>query len=367
MIRAHLRKINKPGMKTIKSPDGDIIDCVLSHQQLAFDHPELKGQKPLDPPERPRGYNSSNETNEVFQPWSMSGESCPEGTVPVRRVTEEDILEFHNISTFGRKTIESSITNDSPSNGHEYAIEYVSENAFYGGKANINVWAPRVELQTEFSLSQIWIVAGTDGVDLNTIEAGWQVHPQLYKGDRQPRLFTYWTKDGYKGTGCYNLICPGFVQISKKIAVGSAITPVSSYGGHQFQITLLIWKDPKNGNWWLQYGGELVGYWPSVLFTHLKDHATMVQFGGEIVNSRGLDGSHTSTQMGSGHFAEEGDGKASFFRNLQVVDEGNSLVPPQNIKLSAQHPNCYDIKQGFSQNYGNYFNYGGPGKNPNCP
>ncbi|KAG9146311.1 hypothetical protein Leryth_008009 [Lithospermum erythrorhizon] len=318
MIRAHLRKINKPGMKTIKSPDGDIIDCVLSHQQLAFDHPELKGQKPLDPPERPRGYNSSNETNEVFQPWSMSGESCPEGTVPVRRVTEEDILEFHNISTFGRKTIESSITNDSPSNGHEYAIEYVSENAFYGGKANINVWAPRVELQTEFSLSQIWIVAGTDGVDLNTIEAGWQVHPQLYKGDRQPRLFTYWT-------------------------------------------------DPKNGNWWLQYGGELVGYWPSVLFTHLKDHATMVQFGGEIVNSRGLDGSHTSTQMGSGHFAEEGDGKASFFRNLQVVDEGNSLVPPQNIKLSAQHPNCYDIKQGFSQNYGNYFNYGGPGKNPNCP
>lgn len=30
-----------------QSPDGDVIDCVLSHLQPAFDHPELKGQKPL--------------------------------------------------------------------------------------------------------------------------------------------------------------------------------------------------------------------------------------------------------------------------------------------------------------------------------
>jgi hypothetical protein len=30
-----------------QSPDGDLIDCVLSHQQPAFDHPKLKGHKPL--------------------------------------------------------------------------------------------------------------------------------------------------------------------------------------------------------------------------------------------------------------------------------------------------------------------------------
>lgn len=45
-INAYLKKINKPAMKTIQSPDGDIIDCVLSHLQPAFDHPELRGQKP---------------------------------------------------------------------------------------------------------------------------------------------------------------------------------------------------------------------------------------------------------------------------------------------------------------------------------
>ncbi|CAK7347476.1 unnamed protein product [Dovyalis caffra] len=31
-------------------PDGDVIDCVLSHIQPAFDHPELQGKNPLDPP-----------------------------------------------------------------------------------------------------------------------------------------------------------------------------------------------------------------------------------------------------------------------------------------------------------------------------
>jgi len=32
---------------SLQSPVGDLIDCVLSHQQPAFDHPQLKGQKPL--------------------------------------------------------------------------------------------------------------------------------------------------------------------------------------------------------------------------------------------------------------------------------------------------------------------------------
>ncbi|VAI85761.1 unnamed protein product [Triticum turgidum subsp. durum] len=46
-IRALLGRLNKPTLKTIKSPDGDLIDCVPSHLQPAFDHPMLKGQKPL--------------------------------------------------------------------------------------------------------------------------------------------------------------------------------------------------------------------------------------------------------------------------------------------------------------------------------
>ncbi|KAJ0105570.1 hypothetical protein Patl1_18084 [Pistacia atlantica] len=129
----------------------------------------------------------------------------------------------------------------------------------------------------------------------------------------------------------------------------------------------MIWKDPKHGHWWLEFGsGLLVGYWPSFLFSHLRSHASMVQFGGEIVNSRS-SGYHTGTQMGSGHFAEEGFGKASYFRNLQGVDWDNNLIPLANLHLLADHPNCYDIRQGRNNVWGTYFYYGGPGRNVRCP
>ncbi|XP_004298989.1 PREDICTED: uncharacterized protein LOC101315236 [Fragaria vesca subsp. vesca] len=364
-MKARLRRINKPALKTFQSPDGDLIDCVHSHHQPAFDHPRLKGQKPLDPPERPKGLNPTSMIHENFQLWSLSGNICPDGTIPIRRTREQDVLRASSVRRYGRKS-PRHVRRDTSSNGHEHAVGYVSGDQYYGAKASINVWAPKVVNQYEFSLSQMWVISGSFGDDLNTIEAGWQVSPELY-GDNYPRFFTYWTSDAYQATGCYNLLCSGFVQTNSRIAIGAAISPTSGYNGGQFDISLLIWKDPKHGNWWLEFGnGVLVGYWPSFLFTHLQNHASMVQFGGEVVNSR-PSGSHTATQMGSGHFAGEGFGKASYFRNLQVVDWDNSLIPLSNLKVLADHPNCYDIQGGINNFWGNYFYYGGPGRNVRCP
>lgn len=56
----------------------------------------------------------------------------------------------------------------------QHAVGYVSGQEYYGAKASINVWAPSVANQYEFSLSQIWVISGSFGDDLNTIEAGWQ-------------------------------------------------------------------------------------------------------------------------------------------------------------------------------------------------
>jgi Neprosin len=92
----------------------------------------------------------------------------------------------------------------------------------------------------------------------------------------------------------------------------------------------------------------------------------MVQFGGEIVNAQ-QSGFHTSTQMGSGHFAREGYDKSAYFRNLKIVDWDNGLIPASNLKLLADHPNCYDIRGGANKAWGNYFYYGGPGRNVRCP
>ena len=52
------------------------------------------------------------------QLWSISGESCPEGTVPIRRTTEQDMLRASSVKRFGRKP-RRHVRRDSSSNGHE--------------------------------------------------------------------------------------------------------------------------------------------------------------------------------------------------------------------------------------------------------
>ncbi|KAK3416767.1 hypothetical protein EUGRSUZ_H02527, partial [Eucalyptus grandis] len=379
MIRAHLKDINKPPLKTLleylnnkqriylTSPDGDIIDCILSHQQPAFDHPLLKGQKPLDPPKMPKGYNSTTMAMEILQLWRMSSEACPEGTVPIRRMSEADVLRASSIQTFGKKVRSHALTDTSDNSPEtitgiqfQLCVVYVDQDQYYGAQATINVWQPYVAQDDEISVAQLWVSAGTDGVDLNTIEVGWQVYPGLY-GDDTTRLFIYWTNDDYNETGCYNLLCPGFVQTNNGIAIGSPLEPMSSYGGAQIDITLLVWKDLDTGNWWLLLEPNIfLGYWPSVLFTHLDDHASEVNFGGEIVNTNAM-GKHTLTEMGSGHFAEEGYRKAAYFQQLQVVNGNNELLPVQNAETEASNPNCYDLEGGNDPNWGSSFFYGGPG------
>lgn len=58
---------------------------------------------------------------------------------------------------------------------YQHAVAFVNGDQYFGAKASINVWAPRVTDQYEFSLSQLWVISGSFGNDLNTIEAGWQV------------------------------------------------------------------------------------------------------------------------------------------------------------------------------------------------
>ncbi|KAJ0865647.1 putative neprosin activation peptide [Helianthus annuus] len=41
-VQKLLNSLNKPAVKSIKSSDGDIMDCVRISDQPAFDHPLLK-------------------------------------------------------------------------------------------------------------------------------------------------------------------------------------------------------------------------------------------------------------------------------------------------------------------------------------
>ncbi|KAL6506587.1 hypothetical protein OROGR_024768 [Orobanche gracilis] len=391
-VDKYLKRLNKPPIKTFKSPDGDVIDCVHISHQPAFDHPFLKDHKiqmrpsyhPEEVSDDERKMYSSNKERRTYpitqQKWRMNGsQNCPEYTIPIRRTKKEDLLRASSLKRYGKKKptsihdrsnaqVTTSSTDSSSQNGHPHAIAYVAGDQYYGAKATINVWEPEIQHANEFSSSQIWVLGGSNGEGLNSIEAGWQVNPGMY-GDNSTRLFTYWTADGSQATGCYNLLCSGFIQTNPDIAVGASISPLSVYQDSQFDITILIWKDPKQGVWWLQFGNEyILGYWPSTLFSDLKDGpSSMIQFGGEVVNSE-VDGQHTTTQMGSGHFPEGDFGKASYFKNIQIVDSSNNLKSPELYPYTEEHE-CYDIYigSGGGKDLGSYFYYGGPGKNPDCP
>ncbi|XP_076904434.1 protein neprosin-like, partial [Bidens hawaiensis] len=244
-----------------------------------------------------------------------------------------------------------------------YAHAQTGQGVYYGAQATFSLWNPKVQEQNEFSLSQLWVTGGSFP-DLDTIEAGWHVDPEIYDGDTNTRLFIYWTNDGYQTAGCYNLKCPGFVQTNNEIAIGGSLSPTSQVDGSQYEITILIWKDTKQGVWWMQLNGKEVGYWPASLYSYLSESASALDFGGEVIN-KGIGGQHTSTQMGSGNFPQDGAGKASYIKDIQSIDKSNTLTPLKDLTpMTSPSASCYDIVKNDNDNQ---FFFGGPGRNQNCP
>ncbi|CAH2038346.1 unnamed protein product [Thlaspi arvense] len=320
---------------TIQSPDGDIIDCINRMDQSSLKNPLLKNhmfQEFLS------HLVKTEEEGLGWQVWHASG-TCPRGTIPMRR--------FETNSTHNKNNPLISDAADRATRGHKYAIAQIENQSFYGTKATFNVWTPVVESLDDFSLAQIWLVSGQyETNDLNTIEAGWQ-------------------RDAYIGTGCYSTHCVGFVHISSIIAVEAAIAGTSIVGGNQFDITLQICKDPLSGNWWLGMGVDFVpiGYWPVEIFTTLSDHASRIQYGGEVLLYGNTSGVSTITQMGSGKFPDKGFGKSASFCNIQIAQENRTLLPLQNFNFTLGYTlrDSYTIKKAHNQACGTHFYYGGPG------
>ncbi|KAI9104275.1 hypothetical protein K1719_023111 [Acacia pycnantha] len=103
------------------------------------------------------------------------------------------------------------------------------------------------------------------------------------------------------------------------------------------------------------------------MFDHLSESATITQWGGEVLNKK-TNGRHTTTEMGSGYFQRAGFGKASFFKDVSIVNENNYVVSPNYISAFASKPRCYGIVLfGYSTDWGFNFYYGSPGRNSYCP
>ncbi|KAJ8755793.1 hypothetical protein K2173_024338 [Erythroxylum novogranatense] len=341
--------------------DGDVIDCVDIYKQPALNHPLLKNHTiQMKPSSLPRGMEATNSTK-TFQS-RFKNINCPEGTIPILRTKA---FNHGPVTPAIPKRIQSKeIIDFTPAANHEFAQAFVYGERYYGARASFNVWAPNVADPGEFSIAEMWVISG-DKEKLNSIEAGWQV----LTGRNETRFFIYWTRDGYQTTGCYNLECPGFVQVSSRHALGGPLQPVSTYGGDQYEIDVFIYLDKFSGYWWLMLQKELIGYWPGNILTTLAYSSDLITFGGQIINNQ-YEGHHTTTQMGSGHFSGEGLGKAAYIGHLSYVDASNVLKDAGLLVPDATKPACYDInvsKVEPSNDLGVHVYFGGPGFSNQCP
>jgi hypothetical protein len=189
---------------------------------------------------------------------------CEENTIPMRRITLDELSRFETLQDFFKKTPDNV---DGAAVTHKYAYANQTVNNF-GGNSALNLWRPPVStrLGEVFSLSQVWYSGGA-GNGLQTAEGGWQNYPGKY-GTQNSVLFIFWTADGYQTTGCYNLDCPAFVQTNKSYTLGGQWANYSTLGGQQYAFTLVY--ELYKGNWWLGISGQnpfaWVGYYPGAIY-----------------------------------------------------------------------------------------------------
>ncbi|XVE58778.1 hypothetical protein DITRI_Ditri04bG0196500 [Diplodiscus trichospermus] len=350
-MERQLKVINKPPIKSFKTEHGDILDCIDIYKQHAFDHPLLKDHKIQMRPKRIPNEKVGSKSP-IFLPKNIR---CPPGSVLIKRTTKEELVMAKKMKAFGMNYPTSSGFDSNSAGRYSFAYAtYVKHN--FGAKAIMNVWNPSAA-PYQVSYANIWIANGPQEA-INVLQAGWGVHPILFSSN-YTRLMTYWTADGFKNTGCYNYLCPGFVQVSSHTSLGLVLDHISTYNGTQSDIEIGIFRD---GEWWLKFFNEFIGYWPQKLFTYIYGGANFISWGGQVASPE----NEPSPAMGSGHFPKDGhDSKSAYFKQMQIWDNVNLVSPDDTyFSVTSYRPDCYGAE---ATNDGGdpspkVLYYGGPGQ-----
>jgi hypothetical protein len=385
--------------------DGDTIDCVPMEEQPSLrlngiaqsvlpggigalrtgalspreELTQAIAQAPPNPPMSPDG-NSADEDSSVTQPQYDDTQldrfgnvrACAEGTIPMLRVTLEQMTRFPSLAAFFSKDGKEDSTEgehfrselEDPAVAaveHKYAHANQTVN-YYGAADTLSVWSPNVNKAAGeiFSLAQYWVTGGA-GANLQTNEGGWQNYPAFY-GDQRSRLFIFYTSANYaNGKGCYNLTCAAFVQLNNRIILGGAFSNYATVDNTQYYFVLK--NELFNNRWYLWYGNTLVGYYPATLYGagQMSINADELDYGVETA------GAGAWGPAGSGRWSAQGWKKAFFNRQLFYVTRPGVVATTAWSNLTKQEPNanCYSVSGPFlnipDNAWGEWFYAGGPG------
>ncbi|TVU36765.1 hypothetical protein EJB05_18712, partial [Eragrostis curvula] len=235
------------------------------------------------------------------------------------------------------------------------ATHEMNSESYYGVKVTSDVYGFSIQ-ENERSGILIQINNFVDGTkpSQDGISFGWHVFPALY-GDSKTHFYVSWTTDKYQKTGCYNLLCPGYVpEANVKIVPGVAIEAVSDPHGAKRTMIFKVFKD-NSGDWLVHIGFDsepyLVGRFPKSLFTNLANKGNYIRIGGFVITC--------NTQlapMGSGFLSN--NTKAASFNNFELIDQnGQTSKVQQNQPVSMTDDNRYSVSMISTEGE---FTYGGP-------
>ncbi|KAF7057194.1 hypothetical protein CFC21_064512 [Triticum aestivum] len=233
----------------------------------------------------------------------------------------------------------------------------------HGARVKIGIWGSQGQCQSQESGASMYLYnSDQDDSSINLIQDGFHVLPDLYKNN-DVHFFIRWMKDYYKSTGCYNLECPGFVPASGAALVpGQAVAPPSTYDRDDRYITISLHADPNTGDWVL-YRDDLhkpsfLGHFPKELCPKLYGIAPGVGWIGFVYYQ---DRDQGGPAMGSGHFPEEGQRKAAYFKNIKLFDSKANVYDPSALARLVSAPRCYKVSEVLHARKDGYmFYYGGP-------
>ncbi|WMV43853.1 hypothetical protein MTR67_037238 [Solanum verrucosum] len=237
---------------------------------------------------------SSSATNRSSTIWSKDG-GCPFGTIPVKRITRDDLIRLRRMPPPEDDTFEDEY--DISNNNSEPNGGYISSQGYK------------------------------------------VVDPTLY-GDTSTRLFIHFQADKIH---CFNTLCPGFVHVNKDIPLdGSFMETISHRGGDPWGAKMYIDRDLDSGNWWFLMTKSFVrvGFWPQSLFTDLKSFATNVDLGGVVYSPPGVP----EPPMGSSYFPIDNSAYDAYCSGVTIFNEKGKSIEVDKAITHTDNPNLYKVE-----------------------
>ena len=310
----------------------------------------------------------------------------PEGTTPQARPDFSDYIAGNTTASSLSDYLDNHQVFGMPADQDRlYAgLDVVVPN--HGVAAVINHFEGDVEEDT-FSLVEMAVACPADGpveeligivlsIDRknfkSTLDPQDQLRPRIhleYARMENGKLKGVWDKReaGFELNSLYFQGWPSQIPVPQRTVLGGEIK-LSSIDGPQYEHTMGIFQGP-GGHWWILYRNQLLGWYPKTLFKLLDKGACRAHWYEEIYD--GTPTNWTTTDMGSGEYAEAGPNKADYIRRMMYLDPfwlAHEVDKTMGTPSEPNESNCYSRSKTENDPFaGYYFFCGGPGSDsPLC-